>query len=574
MRLWLNFIGVGGIVYLISIIAENVSRFMKLPTKVLILLLCIILSGCDLSAPQSGLRVRVIVDGDTKVIMAGDSATVAQLLKQNNINLDSLDLVDPPGFTQVTDNMTITVTRVREEQQCSEKPLPFDTVNVPKPDLNPGETKIAQNGVEGKIKVCYNITYYDNTEKSRTEGSQTILATPQNQIILKAIDKPEPVAVTGRLAYISDGTARLIQTSNLNDRPLPTGNGLDGFVFALSPDGHMLLYTAKSAGDATAEAGDFNTLYVLLNIDDPNAQPVRLLSNIFAADWIPDKPDTFSYSTLSPRDQLPGYQALNDLFAVRIDDKTGKILQAQALVPSGTTGAYGVWGTTFKWSSDGKRIAWAQADGAGLITFDDKADVPLDGKKKAGKFQKLLDFPVYSTALSLSWVWKPSLSWSPDNTLIATTIHGKQLEGEPPDTSPVFDMTIVQAGGLFTVPIVEQAGMWASPSYSPLVQDSYGNLIGYIAYLRSRTPTTSLSGEYDLVVADRDGANAKVIFPPKDQPGLTPVKNRYGDVIEWGPDGHSVVVIHQGDLWIVDILSGQARRVTYTGDVHHPQWIR
>ncbi|HVO43834.1 MAG TPA: G5 domain-containing protein [Aggregatilineales bacterium] len=545
-------------------------------SKLLIFGLIAGLSACNLSTPASGLRIRVVVDGQTKVLSAAESISVSQLLNQNNITLDSLDLVDPPGFTQVSDNMTITVTRVHEEQQCSEKPLPFDTVYVPKPDLAPDETRTAQSGQDGKIKVCYSVTFYDGAEKNRIQGPQTILATPQNQIILKGIPKPEPVAIAGMLAYISDGGARLLQTSNQNDHPLPTGNGLDGFVFALAPDGRELLYTAKPAGDATPTGEDslFNTLYVL-NVSDPAAQPVRLLDNILTADWVPDQPYTFSYSTLTPRDQLPGYQALNDLFMVRIDDKgSQKIVRAKALVKSGPTGTYGAWGTTFKWSPDGKRIAWAQADGVGLIVFDNGEKINFDNSAKPGKFQKLLDFPVYSTALSLSWVWKPTISWSPDGTLIATTIHGKQLQGEPEDTSPVFDLTIAQIGGLFSVALVSQAGMWAAPSYSPLLQDSFGNLFGYIAYLKARTPINSLSGDYDLVIADRDGANAEVIFPTKDQPGLTPVKNRFGDVVEWGPDGHSVAFIHEGDLWIVDVMTKRANRITYTGDAHHPQWVK
>ena len=536
----------------------------------LIFLLIPVLTACNfgLSPSNPGLRVRVLADGRELALTATDSISVSQFLTQNNITLGDLDVVDPPVYTQVTDNMTITITRVREETICADQAIPYDIITVPKQDLKPDEIRKAQEGKEGTIKVCSTVLYNNDVEKSRTQGSQTIVVTPQSEIDWKGFAKPEPIAVVGRLVYLSDNQGRLIEANSQNDHPLPTGTNLDGFVFTLASDGKALLFTAKPDAATPASTGDvFNTLYILLDISDPNAVPIRLFDNILTADWVPGQADTFSYSTLTPRDQLPGYQALNDLYTARFDPKAGKIVKANPLVKSGPTGVYGAWGTNFRWSPDGKQIAWAQADGVGLVKFDNNG--------KNGKLEKLLDFPVYSTTLSLNWVWKPTLSWSPDSSLIATTIHGKQLESEPQDTSPVFDLTVAQSSGLFAVPMVGQSGMWAAPTYSPLLQDSNGNQFGYIAYMRARTPINSVSSEYDLVIANRDGSNATLVFPPKDQPGLKPINNRFGDVIVWQPvDAQQVLVIHQGDLWAVDISSGQANRITYTGNANHPQWVK
>src|SRR5262249_9335297 len=196
---------------------------------------------------------------------------------------------------------------------------------------------------------------------------------------------------------------------------------------------------------------------------------------------------------------------------------------------------------------------------------------------KAGAFKKLFDFRLYSTTLSRNWVWTPDLSWSPASDLLIATIHGKPYTNEPEETSPIFNVEVAQVGGLYEVPLVPKAGMWAAPSYSPRLDNAPDAKSGYIAYLKARNPIDSVSSEYDLVVADRDGSNATILFPGKDKPGLKPIDNLignlFGNEITWSPDGHQVAIVYQGDIWIVDVESGRANQVTLVSNVHHPRWV-
>ncbi len=559
---------------------------MKRFNLLIVALIAVLLGACKPDTQSGALRIRVIADGKELVFSTADHVTVGQFLQQTDIRLGDLDRMDPPEFTQITDNMVITIVRVRDEQVCNDEAVPYQTRYISNPDLTPGTTKVAQAGANGSQNICYDVIYKDGIETSRTAGNPTILTQPTDEIIARSVDKQslEPIAISGLIVYISNGQARAIDTNSLNDRPLPTGGDLDGFVFALSPGGHQLLYTRKPT-EGTPSPGTFNELWALLDTTDPQATPVRItsLDNILTANWQPGEPYTFSYSTLQPRDQVPGYQALNDLTIARIDSRTGKLLKATSVVKSRPTGVYGLWGTQFDWSPDGKSLAWAQADGVGVVDF------------KEGSFKKLFDFRVYSTTLSRNWVWTPNLSWSPGSDLLAATIHGKPLGSETAETSPVFDVEVTQvstgivaadakatdtktpdtkAPTTFQVNLVPQAGMWAGPEYSPLITDRSGAKQGYIAYLKARTPIDSVSSEYDLVVADRDGSNSRVVFPDKDKQGIKPIDTLFGNQIAWGPDGHQIALIYQGDLWLIDIETGRANQATLVNNAHHVRWVK
>jgi hypothetical protein len=534
----------------------------NLRVLVLTLTALVLLSACFPQPQNTEIRVRIVVDGKELTYRASERVSVIQLLQQANIRIDPLDRINPPDFTQIADNMVITVVRVVDKTECSEETLPYKTTILKSPDLAPGTTKVGQSGVNGLQRICYEVVYEDGVEKSRTPGNPTVIQQPVTEVVYQGIDKTsiEPVAVVGMIAYISGGQARAIENNSLSDRVLPTGGNLDGRVFALSPTGRQLLFTRKPEGTPTPET--YNELWVLLDTSDPQVQPIRLttLDNILTADWVPGQPYTFSYSTLQPREQVPGYQALNDVYIARIDSRTGKLLKVDPKVKSRPTGVYGVWGTQFKWSPDGKELAWAQADGAGTVDW------------KAGTLKKLFDFKVYSTTLSNNWVWMPSLSWSPDNLLLVTTVHGKPLGPEQDEFSPVFDVALAQSSGLFEVNLVPQAGMWAAPQFSPFYNSD--PVQGYIAYLKARSPIDSVSSEYNLVIADRDGSNARAVFPDKDRPGIKPIDIQFGNEPAWSPDGRQVAVIYQGDVWIVDAASGRSSQITLVGNAHHVRWIR
>ena len=100
------------------------------------------------------------------------------------------------------------------------------------------------------------------------------------------------------------------------------------------------------------------------------------------------------------------------------------------------------------------------------------------------------------------------------------------------------------------VPIVDQAGMWAAPQYS-----ERGDAI---AYGQSRSPTASGTSGYDLYVMDRDGSNARHIFPASRELGLDYPK------FVWAPSGNRLIVIYRGNLYLIS-PDGTSSLLTHDG---------
>jgi hypothetical protein len=95
---------------------------------------------------------------------------------------------------------------------------------------------------------------------------------------------------------------------------------------------------------------------------------------------------------------------------------------------------------------------------------------------------------------------------------------------------------------------------------------------GYrVGFLQAIFPDQSDSSRYTLVVMDRDGANRQVIFPSEGSPGLDPQQ------IIWAPQapndsGGLVAVIYQGNLWLVDAITGESHQITGDGLASRLDW--
>jgi hypothetical protein len=287
------------------------------------------------------------------------------------------------------------------------------------------------------------------------------------------------------------------------------------------------------------------------------AQPTALVpQNVLYADWVPGAENTISYSTGEPRAAAPGWESYNDLWIMRLDPVTGDSVGLRELVSRSQGGLYGWWGTEFQWSPDGSRLAWTRADSMGLVDLN------------TGALNPLLTYPVFNTRQS--WSWRATVSWTPNANLLLTTVHGDPIGSEPPESSPAFHVAAADPNGSFSVNIVENAGIWSMPRFSPL-QSAGDRVVGAMAYLKARDLANSIndSAEYDLIIADRDGSNARRLFPAAGQPGLTASAG-----LTWSPDGTMLAFIYQGNLWVIDAASGIAHQLTLDGRASRPVWTR
>jgi hypothetical protein len=464
--------------------------------------------------------------------------------------------VVPPLYTQITDGMRITVARVSEETECDDIEVPYQEQRIPYEALPPGETRLVQPGQNGTQRVCYRVTIRDGVRSNPVQISSVSLVEPQNSVVyFGPSGELDPVTIEGALAYISHNNVWQIRGSSTDGkRQLTNTNDVDVRGFSVTADGREMIFTRRTRG----EPAIFNRLWMIPDVIS-RPEPIALIpENVLLAEWVPGVDDTISYSTGEAVTEAPGFRAYNDLFAMQINPQNGEALDVRQLVQPSSAFLYAWYPTTFTWSPDGSALACVLADSVGLVDI------------QTGSCRPLLTFRAFETRGA--WSWRSTVSFSPDGNLLLTTVHGQPIGAEPPGTSPAFHVAIADMSGSYSANVVENAGIWSMPRYSPVVTDpNTGEQRAYIAYLRARDLSNSIndSAQYDLVIADRDGSNATAIFPTTGQSGLNA-----NAALTWSPVGTHMAFIYQGNVWIVDVTSRVAHQLTLDGGASTIVWTR
>ena len=516
------------------------------------------LLGCaprQVSQAQEQIHITISVDGKTKdySILAGSS--VEDALNAAGILLGNLDRVTPERYTVLTEGDKIIVTRVTEQFQTADESLPFEQQTVRSELLPDGQTRILQPGQTGQRELTYRIVFEDGVEQGRTVVKSATLIQPIPEIVLVGAQNAfAPLAIPGKLAYIAGGNAWIMEGSTATRRPVVTTGDLDGRVFVLSPKEDWLLFTRKSTKPAEEE---INTLWVV-SLTDPNAKPINLQTSniVHYASFVPNSALTVAYSTVEPRASAPGWQANNDLYFMKFSPTGSVGKPAEILAPS-AGGIYGWWGTNFIWSPDGKQIAYARPDGIGLVDAEKKALVPL------------LDIVPLQTGSD--WTIIPGLSWGGDGQTLFTVSHAPAPNLLRAEVSPYFDVTALSLANQADISLVQQSGMFAYPTASS-VQRNDQNMNYSLAYLQAIFPDQSAVSRYNLVTMDQDGSNRRAVFPPEGSAGLEP------QIISWAPGqlseqpGDFLAFIYQGNIWLLDAISGTPYQVTGDGLATQLDW--
>jgi resuscitation-promoting factor RpfB len=513
-----------------------------------------LMAACTPQVQQANVTVSVIADGASQKITLPAGSSVQQALAAAGVSLSQTDRVDPPAYILLTEGLTITVTRVREEFETQQVIIPFERQELHNESLPAGETRLVQAGQNGLREITIQHVFEDGIETGNSAVSENILQAAIPEIVMIGVQSPfAPLPIPGKLVYLSGGNAWIMEGSTSNRRPLVTTSDLDGYIFSLSPDGELLLFTRKSALPADQE---INNLWVV-NTTTQNPTPVSLgISNVvhFAA-WQPGKSYLIAYSTVEPRTTAPGWQANNDLhflvFNNGVPGRTSDVLEANS------GGTYGWWGMTFSWSPDGNSLAYSRPDGVGLVDISGKA------------LTTLLNITPLNT--HSDWAWTPGLAWGSDSQIIYLVTHAAPTGLFSPEESPNFDLVTASLTGDQPTSLVQQAGMFAYPAASSLRQDKSGSTY-LVAFWQAIFPTQSKTSRYQLEVMNSNGTNLRSLFPAEGQSGLQPMIPPV-----WAPrpletGGDFISVIYEGNLWIVDAASGQYQQITGDGLTIQIDW--
>jgi hypothetical protein len=518
----------------------------------------LILSACAQPTPEFAdlqpVQVTITVDGDTRSITTG-AANVREFLEETSISLNDADLVDPPLFTPLTSGMPIIITRVTESVEVIEQSIPFQRRTVRNESMQADDPPlIVQAGRPGLQELTVRIVYHDGLEQSRQDSRLTIIEPAQDEIVMVGVGSaPGTVEFDGLLAYIAGGNSILLRNTSAYPQQINTGGELDRRVYQLSPSGGQLLYTR-----ATTDTERFNSLWVVGTT--PNAEPRPVgVDNVLWAAWNPDRVNRpqIAYTTGIPTDLLPGWEANNDLWLLDFPLTLSGAFQPEELVEA-YPATYGWWGGEYAWSPVGRYIAYGHADEVGVI------DTEAEESERRVRLQA---FTEYNT--QADWVWVPSLTWSPDGGFIAFSKHS----GNDPEAL-LFDTWAIDVTTGAAARFVQQSGIWGYPQWSPVEllaeTASSDTVASQIAFLRATDPVESQRSTYTLWLMDRDGSNARQIYPAAGENSRFP---REQSALAWGPAGDSIVFVYDGDLFFYALDEGTARRITHDDSVvSNPTW--
>ena len=521
-------------------------------TCISLLVVGILVAGCAApQATQEQIQVQIEIDGETLNVNVPAGSTVQQALDAANIELGTLDRTDPALFTVPSKGDTIRAIRVSEEFEVEEVVIPFERQILRNESLPPGKENevYLQIGKNGLQEITYRKVFENGIEVSSNPVRSTLIREPVPEILMVGIQTPfVPVGIPGRLIYLRDGNAWLIEETTGDRRAIITTGDLDGRVLALSDDLNWLLFTRTSQ-----EEGMINSLWATeITGEETKLVDLEVPNVIQFADWIPGSSLKIVFSTVEARSTAPGWQANNDL-NVLIFSATGWTSEWDVVIEPNSGGLYGWWGTSYAWSPDRQTLAIARPDGLQLVTFLDGAITPLA--------------EIVPLLTRGDWAWVPGISWSPDGEILYTVDHVPPPGSSTPEELPLFDLSAVPVPGGPLLRIISQAGMFSYPLASPSQIRSDGQQSYQVAYLQAAFPTQSETSRYWLAVMDRDGSNPHTIFPAEGSQGITPQR----DWGAWSPQAlsesgnYSIALVYQGNLWLIDSVTGQAQQVTGDG---------
>lgn len=126
--------------------------------------------------------ITITADGKTVSYHTGDNL-VSTILRQVGIKVGENDLVEPSLNTKITSPTDIKIIRVTKKKKTEIQSIPYTIETRTSDQLYVGDTRIAQEGINGSEEITTEYTYYDGEEVSSVEVSTEVIADPVIQII-------------------------------------------------------------------------------------------------------------------------------------------------------------------------------------------------------------------------------------------------------------------------------------------------------------------------------------------------------------------------------------------------------
>lgn len=205
--------------------------------------------------------VTMVADGKTLTYHTGGT-TVSRVLAESGIELGDEDLVSPSLDTAISEPTEITVTRVTKEQKTETQEIAYTTETRSTSDLYTGESRVAQQGVNGVQENTLEYTYHDGVQVSCVQVASQVITEPVAQIVENGSKQKAVTTSSGsNMSYskvitveataysggglTASGTSARVGAIAVDPRVIPLGSKL----YITSADGTSWVYGYAVAED-------------------------------------------------------------------------------------------------------------------------------------------------------------------------------------------------------------------------------------------------------------------------------------------------------------------------------------
>lgn len=153
---------------------------------------------------KRAVNVKLITDGEEKEIKTAEN-TIEDLIKEENLDVEDHDIVEPSKDSLIEDGMEIKLIDVEVETITEKEILAYETITQEDSNLEQGTVQVKSEGANGEKEVTYEVYYHDGKLVDKKKVSESVNIEPQNKVQVKGIkEKPKTVLLSrgdSNLAY-------------------------------------------------------------------------------------------------------------------------------------------------------------------------------------------------------------------------------------------------------------------------------------------------------------------------------------------------------------------------------------
>jgi uncharacterized protein YabE (DUF348 family) len=185
-------------------------------------------SGIDFEV-RTAKELTLLADGD-KTPLVTTALTVREALSEADVEIGSLDIVEPDLEEPLTEIEDITVKRVTVETETVEKDIEHDTKEEESSKLDKGESEVITEGKDGVLEKVLEKTYIDGELEDTETLEENVIEEPITEVIRIGTAEPDDGGDDGGGDGGSDGGVwdRLAQCESGGNWSINTGNGYYG----------------------------------------------------------------------------------------------------------------------------------------------------------------------------------------------------------------------------------------------------------------------------------------------------------------------------------------------------------